>query len=89
MSTWLKDPDSTLDHAWDYAAWLAEDEAIVEHQIIVASGDVTIDSSSEQDGTVTAWLSQAEPRTARVTCRITTSQGRTDDRTITLTVRDR
>ena len=89
MSTWIKDPDAVLDHAWDWQDWLAEDETIVDHDIIVASGQVTIDSSSEDDGVVTAWLSNAEPRTVRVTCRITTSQGRTDDRTITLRVQDR
>ena len=89
MSTYIKDPDAVLDHAWDWSAWLADDETIVTHDIIVTSGQVTIDSSSEQDGVVTAWLSGAEPRTVRVTCRVTTSQGRVDDRTITLRVQDR
>ena len=89
MSTFIKDGDAVLDWQFDWTSWLAEDETIVEHQIIVTSGEVTVDSSSEEDGVVTAWLSQAEPRTVRVTCRITTSQGRTDDRTITLRVQDR
>ena len=89
MSTWIKDPDSVLDHAWDWSAWLAPDETIVSHEILVTHGQATIDSSSEDDGIVTAWLSAAEPRRVRVTCRITTSQGRTDDRTITLIVTER
>ena len=89
MSTWTKDGDSVLDWAWSWQDWLSDDETIIDHDIIVTSGQVTIDSSSEQDGVVTAWLSNAEPRTVRVTCRINTSQGRTDDRTITLRVQDR
>ena len=89
MSTFLLDPDATLDFDFSWQAWLADDETIVTHEILIASGQVTVDSSSESDGVVTAWLSSAEPRRARVTCRIVTSQGRTDDRTITLNVTER
>ena len=89
MSRYIKDPDATLDWAWDWTGWLADDETITDHEIIVATGTVTIDSTSEDDGIVTAWLSEAEEGNVTVTCRITTSQGRTDDRTIRLRVMDR
>ena len=87
MSRYTKDPDSVLDWAFDWSGWLADDETIVSHEI-VADG-VTVDSSAEDAGIVTVWLSEAQKGTRRVTCRITTSQGRTDDRSIVLNVVDR
>ena len=87
MSRYTKDPDSVLDWAFDWSAWLADDETIVSHEI-VADG-VTVDTSDENEGVVTVWLSEAQKGTRRVTCRVTTSQGRTDDRSIVLHVTDR
>ena len=90
MSTAFRiDPDATLDWIFDWSSkWLAEAETITGHTI-ETSGTVTVDSSSESDGAVTVWLSGAADRRATVTCRITTSQGRTDDRSLTLLVGDR
>ena len=88
MSRFVKDPDSTLDYDFDWSAWLDVDETIVSHEIIT-DDSVTVDESSEDAGTVTVWLSGPQKGTRRVTCRITTSQGRVDDRSITLHVTDR
>ena len=89
MSTAFRaDPDSVLDYVVDWSAWLAESETITGHTI-TKSGTVTVDSSSESDGAVTVWLSGAADRRATVTCRITTNQGRIDDRSLTLIVGDR
>ena len=83
------DPDATLDWAFDWGKnWLADSETITGHTI-TTSGTVTVDSSSAAAGKVTVWLSGAADRRATVTCRITTNQGRTDDRSLTLIVGDR
>jgi len=82
------DPDATLDWVFDWSAWLAESETITAHTI-ETSGTVTVDSSSVSAGAVTVWLSAAAGSRVQVTCRIVTSQGRTDDRSLTLLVGDR
>ena len=88
-SSYTKDPDATLDWAFDWTSWLVDAETIVSHTILT-DGTVTEDSSSDDGGVVTVWLSGGEVRdNAEVTCRIVTDQGRTDDRTITVRVRER
>ena len=89
MSTFLKDPDAVLDYAFDWSAWLDADETIASHTVTVDDG-LTKDSSSEDGGVVTVWLSGGTARTfPRVACRITTSADRTDERTIVIRVRER
>jgi hypothetical protein len=82
------DPDATLDWVFDWSAWLADSETITAHTI-TTTGTVVVDSSSVSAGDVTVWLSGASGSRVEVTCQIVTSQGRTDDRTLTLLVGDR
>lgn len=88
-----KDPDAVLDYRWDWTAWLDEGETIASHDVVVDQGTVVIEPSpapSETDGNVTAWISGGDPFTnSIVRCRITTSAGRTDDRSIILTIKQR
>jgi hypothetical protein len=89
MSTrFAHDPNAVLDYAFDWSGWLAEDETIATFEVLTGD-DITVDSSYESDGKVTVWLSGASARNVPVTCRITTTDGRTDDRTLTLVVADR
>jgi hypothetical protein len=84
-----KDPDAVLDYTYDWTRWLQAGETISSHSIIVPTG-ITLGSSATGDGLVTAWLSGGVNGTIyMVTCRITTNQGRTDDRSIWLSVLDR
>ncbi len=88
MTAYLKDPDAVLDYAWDWTAWLAEGETI-SAATVTATG-VTVDSSSEDGGVVTAWISGGTAGVgATATCRVVTSQGRTDDRSLSLTIAQR
>ena len=91
MSTCIThDPNARLDYAWDWTAWLTDGETITSHTITVTTGDVTVESSSVIGGAVVAWVTGGTvPTDAKVTCHITTSAGRQDDRTRTLMVRDR
>ena len=85
-----KDPDEVTDWGWDFAPWLPSGDTIATHSIIVTSGNVAVNSSSHTTTTVTAWLSGGTVDTdAEVTARVTTAQGRTVDRTLSLEVRQR
>ena len=90
-SSFIKDPDAVLDYKWDWSDWLASGETISSFTIAAVTG-VTLDSSSktDTDTSVTGWYSSGTNLIDYdVTCRIVTSDSRTDDRTITLQVRDR
>ena len=84
-----KDPDATLDYVWDWSEWLAADEIISTVAWIVPDG-INQGDTSNTDKTATIWLSGGTAiESYEITCRITTNQGRTDDRTQTIRVIDR
>ena len=84
-----KDPDAVLDYVFDWTAWLDTGETIVSHDASVELGDVVIDSTNPSTEMVAVWVSGGTLGTnAEVRCRITTSEGRTDDRTIVLLIRE-
>jgi len=89
VSVWIKDPDAVLDYAVDWSAWLSQAEAITTATVVADDG-ITVDSDSHDGGIHTIWLSGGEVgRDYRITSRITTSQGRGDDRTMLIRVRER
>ena len=84
-----KDSDAVLDYEWTFTDWLSASETITSFSIIASPG-ITVDSSTNQPDKVIAWLSGGTPgQPYEVTCRITTNQGRTDDRTMTIRVINR
>jgi len=93
----LKDPSAVLDYAYDWTEWLANGETIAVDSetgekliTITADTGITVDSSTEDDGKVTVWLSGGTAGiNYKVACKITTSAGRTDERTIWIKVVDR
>lgn len=87
---WEHDKDARLDYTWDWTAFLADGETIANATIIPAEG-ITASDTSRDEATVTTWITTTLPvgKTHEVTCRVTTSAGRTDDRTIKLTIKDR
>ena len=86
----LKDPSAVLDYAFDWKEeWLATGETIADHTITADTG-IAVDSSTEDAGKVTVWLSGGTAGiNYKVACLITTSAGRTDERTIWIKVVDR
>ena len=89
MALYKKDPDAVLDFAFDWSSWLAESETINTYTVTVESG-LTKDSDSQADGKVTVWLSGGTAGNwYTVACRIVTSAGRTDERTMRIRVEDR
>lgn len=90
--TFTKDPDAVLDYACDWSAWLSGDT--------IASSTWTVpdgltEGTGDYESTHTAtealvWLSGGTAgRTYAVTNRITTTEGREDERTIYVRVRER
>jgi len=89
MSYWTKDPQAVLDYRFDWAQWLAAGETITAHTVTVPAG-LAKDSDSATSTAVTVWLSGGTAGVDyAVGCRVTTSQGRTDERTIVIAVRER
>lgn len=102
--TVYKDPDAVLDYIFDWAPatngrnsrledWLdvANGETISSHSVSADTG-ITVDSDSriDSDTAVVVWLSGgAEHARYKVTCQITTNQGRTDERTFEVIMKER
>jgi hypothetical protein len=85
----LKDPSAVLDYAFDWTEWLATGETITDYTITADTG-ITVDSSTEDTGKVTVWLSGGTAGiNYKVACLITTSASRTDERTIWIKVVER
>jgi hypothetical protein len=88
-----KDPDARLDYAFDWRGddpWLEEDETIESYTFEVVQGDVEVDADAELNGVVTAWLIGGTPGVkSKLTCHIVTDVGREDDRTMTITIKER
>jgi len=88
-TTYIKDPSAVLDYVWDWTDWLATGETISSAVFTLTTG-LTKDSQAIVAGRVTAWISggTADYRYS-VACKITTSVGRVDERTILIDVEDR
>jgi len=84
-----KDPQATLIHSHDLTAWLQDGETITAQAVTAQSG-LTISGVTEAGGVVTYTV---EGGTAGVdyivTCQVTTSDGRIDERSVRYKVRER
>ncbi len=86
----VKDPDAVLDYSFDWTDWLAVGESISTWSVTVSG--VTKDAEDRVGAIITVWVSggTAGPGViATLVCAITTNQGRTDNRTIYLKIRER
>lgn len=89
-SSYKKDPDATLDYTMDWSDWLDPvQDAIIAVEWLPDEG-LTVANSSHTATTATAMVSGgAVAERLNLTCRITTRDGRTDDRSITLNIVNR
>lgn len=88
-ANFLKDPQAVLDYKWDWSTWLPTGDTISTHTITAPTG-LTVASSANTTTTVTAWLSGGTAgNTYSVACKIVTTQGRTDERSILVQVDNR
>lgn len=91
--TLTKDPDATLDYGVNWRPerlpWLSTGESIVSSSWLVPDGTVTVLTESHTDTTTTVWLSGGTlGQLVNLVNRITTDQGRTEDRTICLRIKN-
>ena len=90
MSSYIKDPQAVLDFVFDWSLWLATGETITASTITASSTGITLDSDTFTGTTVTYWLSGGTLNTRyTIVNHITTSAGRQDDRTDSVTIHDR
>lgn len=86
-----KDPDATLDYSFDWGTqgWLVSGDTIATSTWIVPTG-ITKVSDDHTSTVAVIWLSGGAPFVSYyVTNRITTVQGRIDDRTMRIRVQNR
>lgn len=87
---WTKDPQAVLDWIWDWTDWMDTGEQIATSTFTVTPPGITIDSDENSLYSATVWLSGGtEGQVYSVTNTITTNQGRTDERSITIRVTNR
>ena len=84
----LKDPDEILDYTFDWSTWLGADT--IASDVVTVDAGLTKDSDSNTTTAVTVWLSGGTAGTAyKVSSKVTTAAGRTAERTIIITVKER
>lgn len=89
MSMFIHDPDAELDYTFDWAEWLGASETITSATITASTG-LTVESTNTAPQAVTAWVSTNDTTGRRsLACRITTTAGRIDERTIQINVEER
>ena len=88
----IKDPQSVLDYAVDWSSWLASGDTITSSSWSVSGPDsaLVIDTDTNDDSSATVWLSGGSiALTYKVVNRVVTDQGRTDDRTIEIEIKNK
>lgn len=83
IASFSKDPDAVLDYEIDWSRWLVAGDQIATAEWASSSDELEIDSSSLSTKAAKCWLSGGIAGCSYdVRCRITTTQGRREDRTI-------
>jgi hypothetical protein len=87
--SYIKDPDAVLDYGFDWSEWLQSGETVASASWTVPTG-ITKNSQTNSTTVSLAWLSGGTAGTNyNVSCKITTSESRIDERTMTIIVRNR
>lgn len=86
----VKDPNGVLDYERDWSTWLAASSDTIQSSTWIVPAGLTKDSESNTATTASVWLSGGTVGSDyRVTNRVVTVGGRTDDRSMQVVVRDR
>jgi hypothetical protein len=90
MAIYKKDPAAILDYSFDWGPYLTPLVDAIATVTWVATGTLVVSTQSNTTTTATAFVSGgALDATETLTCRITTTGGRTDDRSISLKIVER
>ncbi len=83
-----KDPEAILDYGFNWSDWLDADT--IDTSTWSVDTGLTIDSESETTLITTVWLSGGTPgKKYKAVNTITTAGGRTDERTLLVTVKNK
>lgn len=91
IKKFIKDPSAVLDYTIDWSEWLSSNnDTISNASVPSAPSGLTVQSPVTHTATATTvWVSGGTAGTSYdVTVRITTTGGRQDERTITITCKD-
>jgi hypothetical protein len=89
-NVWTKDPDAVLDWSFDWTAWLNTPAESISTSTFSATPGIVLGTTSNTPTGATVWLSGgSDGRPYTVTNQIVTSQGRTDNRSVTIRVQNR
>jgi hypothetical protein len=87
-NVFVKDPQAILDYSVDWTNWLDSDTISAVAWVVPAG--IINPAISNTTKTATIWLSSGTVGNSYdIICRITTTGGRTDERTITVSVRNK
>lgn len=83
-----KDPSARLDYTWDWRPWLAAiNDTVSTATVFVPEGLTAVDATVIDDGLVTRRVEGGTVgETYKMVCRITTTGGLIDEKTIHLTI---
>lgn len=85
-----KDPNAVLDYGLDWTEWLGEDIITGSVWEIAPAAELTVGNKSFTNLKTTVWLSGGEAgKSYTVTNRISTSGGRTEDKSFRVTCKER
>ena len=88
--TILKDPDALLDYQFDWTAYLLTPADEIASGLFVADEGLQITNAVFGSTFAVAWITGGVVgQTHRLTCRITTTGGRVDDRSVFLKIDNR
>lgn len=86
----VKDPQAKLDYVFDWTLWLADIADTIVSQVITVDAGITLFSSGVVGATVVAFISGGTVGTTyRASCKITTTAGRIDERSIFIKIVER
>lgn len=90
MASYKKDPNAILDYTFDWAQYLLPIGDVISSVTWILSSGLTKVSQSNSTTTASAFVSGGVVGNVEtLTCRIVTTGGRTDDRSISLKIIDR
>lgn len=86
----IKDPAAVLDHGMDWSAWLDEGETITAQTVVAVPVGLTIAAVAQANGIVSWRVSGGTLGQDYIaTCRVNTSLGRVDERSVRYRVGER
>lgn len=84
-STYLIDPDARLDFGLDWSAWLADGDEIDTSAWAISPAGPALSGSSNNTSTTTVWVTGCTLGVVyTLTNHVETTEGRKDDRSLTL-----